>query len=118
MLYLLPLMVGIIITISIYDLYDLYTDHRRKKVDEYKVGEILDLYLSSLKSEYNRKFMVYPEITKNGVVKIHTNIPGIIIGKHGETINAIKGSLISHAKARDVKIVEMKHFLTNIDDLY
>ena len=89
----------------------------KRKVDTFKVENILKEFLSIVIAG-NRKIIIYPEVTKDGIVKIHTNIPGVLVGKGGETHNAIKYKMITEANAKDIEIVELKNFISNIENLY
>ena len=90
---------------------------KKRKIDEYKVGEILQEVILDSIEPTDRKIILYPEITKRGIIRIHTNIPGILIGKCRSTLEHITYRMKTEVKAKGVKIVEMK-FLSNIKGLY
>ena len=82
----------------------------KRNVDEYRVKRILKQFVKSCS---NTKIVIYFEITGRGVVKLYTNRPGILIGRGGKDINAIKESLKKECNAKDVKLYEMRTIVSN-----
>ena len=85
----------------------------KRKVNEYMVRDILYQFVNSVTV---CKMIIYYEISRSGVIKLYTNRPGILVGKGGETIYAIKDEMISKANVKDVKIIEMKRFVSNFNE--
>lgn len=80
-------------------------------VDEFKIKEILEEFLSSLK--YDTKMIIYYKISGRGDVRLFTNHPGLLIGRQGETINNIKERFTNEANVRNTLIYEMKRVVSN-----
>ena len=80
----------------------------KRKVNEYKIGEIITKFVRELNVE---NMIVYWEITKYGYVKIHSNKPGIIIGKHGTDINRLSDLMKKYCNVKEVNVYEMRHYI-------
>ena len=81
----------------------------RRNVKTYRIKDILNEFIKDI----NCKIMLHFDITRRGVVKLYTNRPGLIIGRAGKDINMLTEKLKTECNAKDVKLYEMKHVVSN-----
>ena len=85
----------------------------KRKVDEYAIKRVLSEFLNTVT---NCKMIIYYTVSRRGIVKMYTNRPGILVGPGGRDIEAIRNELVAKANVKDVKIIEMKQFVTNFKE--
>ena len=88
---------------------------KRKKYkldEEFRAYQILKDWFEEFNTTYSRTFATF-EITKKGVLNIHSNYPGIMIGKAGERINRYKKRLKEEVGIKKVNLYEHKHIVSN-----
>ena len=81
----------------------------KRKVNEYAITSILRQHLKSI----SPKMTIHFTVTYTGIVKLYTNRPGILIGKHGTNIKMLTEKIKKECNAKDVKVYEMKHIISN-----
>ena len=82
---------------------------KRRTVNDFQIKCILKEFIKPIQS----KIVIHFEITNRGVIKLYTNKPGLIIGKGGKDINMLTKRFTEECNAKDVKIFEMKNFVSN-----
>ena len=87
---------------------------KRRKVDEMFIRDILYQFVNGISTTIT--MIIQYKISKRGIVNLYTNRPGILIGRNGEDINAIRNEMKTKANAKDVKVFEMKDFVINKED--
>ena len=91
----------------------LFNFKKRNKSDkEFKVYQILKDWFEEFSTTYSRTFATF-EITKKGVLNIHANYPGIMIGKAGERFNRYKKRLKEEVGIKKINLYEHKHIISN-----
>ena len=83
---------------------------KKKKINEYEVTHILYNFL--VENQIKNNICITFEISKRGIVSIKTNKLGLLIGKQGEDIERIRNEMKEKANVRDVKIYEMRNFIS------
>ena len=81
----------------------------KRTVNDFQIKCILKEFIKPIQS----KIVIHFEITNRGVIKLYTNRPGLIIGKGGKDINMLTKRFREECNAKDVKIFEMKNFVSN-----
>ena len=87
----------------------LYKNLFKRKVNDFNIVYILKQFINKCES----KIVIHYEITNRGVVKLYTNKPGIIIGRHGKDIKMLTERFKKECNAKDVKVYEMKNIVSN-----
>lgn len=83
---------------------------KKKKIDKWEVGHILYNFL--VEHQITNNICITYEISKRGIVNIKTNKPGLLIGRRGVDIDNIRKEMKERANVKDIKLYEMKHFVT------
>lgn len=78
----------------------------KRKVDVYHIEEILRNFIDVHNIE---DMIIYFEITNSGIVILHTNKPGILIGKAGRDIGFIECQLKNECNVKSIRIREMRN---------
>lgn len=85
---------------------------KKREVNEYRIKEILREFIDNITSV---TIMLHFDVTRDGVVHIYTNRPGLLIGKGGKDINMLEGRMVIECNAKCVKLHEIKNTLVNVD---